>query len=166
MGGSLWDNLVLAMTEILVIYRGILELSRRKREILISTKAQELGPVTSQEEFLIRQLGKLEASRRDTLCDLADIYQLNKDQLTLENLRQLADPENAEKLASIASEFDLVIKELTPLNQVNSELIQQGLTFVKYSINLLTQTTVGPTYAPNGQGTSLMHSRKLFDQKA
>jgi flagellar biosynthesis/type III secretory pathway chaperone len=160
-----WDKLVAILTEMADIYRAILELSRRKREILIAVKPQELEAVTKQEELLILQVGKLEAARGKLIQQLAAASGVSADGLTLTDIKRLAGPAVAESLDKIAADFSRIMTELAPINQLNAELIQRSLGFINYNINILTQSTTGPTYAPQGKNAPDAQIRKLVDRK-
>lgn len=160
-----WDKLVTLLAEMADIYRAILELSRQKRDILIAVKPKELETVTKQEELLILQVGKLEAARSKLMQQLTAASGVSADSLTLTDIRKLAGPAVAESLDKIAADFDRIMAELAPVNQLNAELIQRALGFINYNINLLTQSTAGPTYAPQGQSAPDGQLRKLVDRK-
>lgn len=160
-----WDKLVTLLTEMAELYQAILELSRRKRDILIAVKPQDLEAVTKQEELLILQAGKLEAARGKLMQQLAAASGVSADGLTLNDAKKLAGPAIAEKLDKIAADFDRIMAELAPVNQLNADLIQRALGFINYNINILTQSTAGPTYAPQGKNAPDAQIRKLVDRK-
>lgn len=160
-----WDKLVTLLGEMVSLYEAILELSRQKRDILIAVKPQDLEAVTKQEELLILQVGKLDAARGKLLQQLAAAGGVAAQELTLPKIKELAGPEAGERLDKIAAEFERIMAELAPVNKLNAELIQQALGFVNYNINLLTQSSAGPTYAPQGKNTQETQLRKLVDKK-
>jgi len=160
-----WDKLLALLDEMAGIYQAILDLSRQKRELLIAVKPRELETVTKQEEFLILQAGKLEAARSKALQEIAAASGVAPEGLTLTRLQELAGPAEAQRLAAVAADFDRIMAELAPLNQLNAELIQRALGFINYNINLLTQSSAGPTYAPQGHTGQDSQRRKLVDRK-
>jgi FlgN protein. len=161
-----WETLVTLLAEMAAIYRAILELSRQKRDILIAVKPHELEDVTKKEEMLILQVGKMEAVRGKLVRQLAADSGTAVDSLTLTKMKELAGPGVCERLDKVVADFDQIMAELAPVNQLNAELIQTALTFINYNINLLAQNTTGPTYAAQGKTTPNSPSRKLFDKKA
>jgi len=161
----MWDKLITLLSELLELCQALLELSKQKREFLIAGKAQNLEAVTRQEEMLILQIGKLEGKREKILHDIASAYNLNTQGLTLSQIRQLATDEVADKLNEIEQLFSQITNELVPLNQLNTQLIQQSLNFVNYNINLLAQTQTGPTYASKGSAGQSQPSRTFLDTK-
>ncbi len=161
----MWDKLIALLAELSELCQGLLELSKQKREFLIAGQAQKLEAVTRQEEVLILRIGKLEVLREKVLQEIAAAHQLNTQGLTISQLRQLADEEVANKIKEFEQVFSSITNELVPLNQLNTQLIQQSLNFVNYNINLLAQTQTGPTYAAKGSSGQNQPSRNFLDAK-
>lgn len=159
-----WDALVSLLTEMVDLYRGVLNLSRNKQEVLIEVNPPELEKITKQEEFLILQIGKLESKRGKLLKGIAADCGVKPEELTLSKLQELAEPAMADRLEAVAGEFDQTMIELASVNQLNTELIQRALGFINYNLNVLSQTTTGPTYASQGQ-TGQANIRKIIDRK-
>ena len=162
----MWDTLIAILAEMVKLYEALLQLSRLKRDILVSGKPQELETLTKQEEFLIFQIGKLEGQRQRTAKEIAGMYGVQGDSITLEQMRQLADPRTAESLAALNANLEKIVSEITPLNQINSDLIRKALDFINFNINLLTQSNAEPTYTTKGQNNQAAKPRALFDLKA
>lgn len=162
---QLWERLDAILTEMLELYRALLALSRQKRDMLVKVQVQDIEAVTKREETLILQIGKLEGLREQLVAEIAKTSQLAPESLNLAKIRELVDEATANRFVWIDKEFDEVLKELTPLNKLNTELIQQSLGFINYNLNLLTQSQVGPTYAAKGQNTQASTPRVLVDRK-
>jgi flagellar biosynthesis/type III secretory pathway chaperone len=160
-----WGKLVALLTEMVDLYRVILEFSRQKRELLVETKIKDLELLTQKEECVILQIGKLESARVKLAHQIASDQGLDGEEVTLSKMLELTEPDTASQLEKIADEFDKTMRELALLNQLNTELIQQGLSFVNYNINLLTRNTISPTYSPRGQGGQETQAIKLVDRR-
>jgi flagellar biosynthesis/type III secretory pathway chaperone len=161
---EVWDNLITLLSEMVNVYKSILEISRQKNKSLIAAKTQEIEKLTREEEMLILHAGKLEGARIKLMQELAARYGVAGETLTLARLREIAEPDTAKKLETIAGEFDTTLQELAPINSLNTELIQQALRYINFNINILTKSSASNTYAPQGQaepGTSL----RLVDRK-
>jgi aspartate aminotransferase-like enzyme len=81
-----WEKLVVLLTELVDLYRAILNLSKQKREALIAAKTQDIDTVTRQEELLILQVGKFEAARGKLMRQIADSHGLDVEVLTLSKI--------------------------------------------------------------------------------
>lgn len=160
----MWDKLVFLLTEIVALYRVILEISRNKKKVLVSARVEELEALTKQEESIILQIGKLETAREQIVAELAGLYGLSSNDLTLSKARELAGGETAAKLQALEVDLASIAAELAPLNKINTELIQQSLNYVNYNLNLLTQSPAGTNYAAKGQGET-QRPRAVIDAK-
>jgi flagellar biosynthesis/type III secretory pathway chaperone len=153
------------MTELVGVYRTILEVSREKKKLLVSASVEELDELTKREDSLILQIGKLETDREQVIAELANIYALARTDLTLSKAKQLASGEVAAKLQALESDLTGITTELVLNNKINTELIQQSLNYVNYSLNLLTQNSTGTNYAAKGIEKSAPRSKALIDAK-
>ncbi|MDF2571196.1 MAG: FlgN protein [Sporomusa sp.] len=163
---AMWEKLIILLNQTLELYQTLLLLSQRKRDVLKEAKPQELEVLTKQEEVLIIKAGKLETSRKTLMNELAAATGLPPNETTLKALIAHADQETAAKLTDISDKFAQLTGELDELNILNARLIQQSLDIINYSINILSQSAVGPTYAPKGQPPSATSSRSILDTKA
>ncbi len=159
-----WRRLRELWAETLTVYRAILAVSEKKRQILVSGSAAELETVTRQEEMLILQAGKLEGQRRAVGQELATAYRLEPEMI-MRDLPRYAPSAEAVRLRELGDELIKIATDLQRLNQANTKLIEQALKFVNYSINLLSRTSAGPTYAPPGGADNGSAVRKLIDKK-
>lgn len=161
-----WEELVTMLSRILSIYQALLTLSGQKNQVLIAAQSHELEKVVKQEEILIKEIGKLEALRGRIVSDIVSAYGKPPSQLPLEQLQEIAPPGVVKKLAAYHHELRDIMAAMAPLNQQNTELIQQALGFINYNINILSRTVAGPTYASKGQNEQqAAPQRKLFDAR-
>lgn len=163
---DMWDKLTVALNQILEIYQALLQLSQKKKEILIAAKPQELEKVTKQEEMLIIQAGKLEKVRLTVMQELVTELGISSEQAVLSELIKYADSTTAVKLNEIFQAFTEITGELNNLNELNEKLIRQSLEFVNYNINILSQSKADTTYAPQGQDSTGKPGRTILDAKA
>lgn len=162
---AIWDKLVILLNQILQIYQALLQLSRKKREILVAANPQELEQLTKQEEMLIIEAGKLETLRVSLTRELATALGMTPDDTALAVLLERADSQTANKLKTISQTFAEVTDELVMLNELNEKLIRQSLNYINYNINILSHSTAEPTYAAKGQVESARLSRSILDAK-
>ncbi len=163
---DVWGSLISLLTEMLDIYKLLLSLSEKKRDILVNNQVQELELITRQEEASIVQVGKLTVRREKIMKELAGMYGI-AGKVDLSKLRQLAPPLTVGQLDKLTGELKHIAEELARLNKLNAELTEQAQNIINYSINLLAQTATGPTYAPQGQDgkSAEAHKKVMFDWK-
>jgi len=162
---KLWENLIFKLTEILTLYQSLLELSKRKKDILISADAQELDSIIRQEQSIILKLGEFEKERQNVIKQIGDLHNVKADHLTLSQVLKLADEDSAKRLGHLGDSLKTIGTEITELNNINTQLIKQALHFVNYSINILARTVADSTYAPQGQSGNANQVRKFIDHK-
>jgi len=161
----MWERLVDVLANMLKLYQALLTISKQKHDILVGAKAQELDALTKQEELLIVQIGKLEVIREKSLQEIIAAHKFSDENITISKLTEVADQDIGGQITDLLKQFDRITDELVQMNQLNTKLIEQALSFINYNINLLTQNTIGPTYAAKGQQTQGATTRAVLDQK-
>lgn len=161
----MWERLVDVLANMLKLYQALLTISKQKHDILVGAKAQELDALTKQEELLIVQIGKLEVIREKVLQEIITVHKFSDENITFSKLAEVADQDIGLQIKDMLKQFDSITADLVKMNQLNTKLIEQALSFINYNINLLTQNTIGPTYAAKGQQTQGTTTRAVLDQK-
>ena len=163
---AIWKNFIILLNQTLEIYEALLLLSRKKRQVLVEVKPQELEQLTKQEELLIIKAGQLETLRKAQTQEIITKLGLSPEQSQLATLIEHADSQTAERLEEISEEFTEIAAELVELNELNEKLIKQSLDLVNYNINILSQNAAESTYAPKGQPGVPGSGRSILDTKA
>jgi flagellar biosynthesis/type III secretory pathway chaperone len=161
-----WEKLTAVFMEMLALYQEILKSSYQKREVLIQSNVNELKKIMKQEETLLYQITKLDRTSKNIIKELAVIYCLVDREATLSQIVSIADEDMVCDFKKIEQELYNVIRNITEVNVVNKKLVEQGLMVVNYSLNLLAQSSVGPTYHPNEKASFVARNKALFDSKA
>lgn len=155
----LWDKFINIMSQILEDYRQLLKLGKEKQKILVAADVEGLINITKQEELIVLKINKLEWQRKAAVKEIAEAhklkgnYQADEFIQSIFEIKKLADAKEAERLNLLAEELTAGINELTALNRLNSQLIEQSLEFINFNINILSAASFGPTYSP-GTNTS------------
>lgn len=160
---DMWNKLVILLNRTLVLYQTLLESGRKKRAILTEADARQLELLTNREDVLLIEAGKLEIERVNLVQKIAARLALNETSLSC--LCQYADSETAPKLKNLSGQLAQVTQELVKTNELNTKLIRQSLELINFNINILSQSSVGPTYAPQGRSAASAASRILLDAK-
>ncbi len=162
---AMWDKLLAILLETINMYQILLDLARKKREILVEVKPNELELITRQEEAIILNANKIEAARVGIIAEIAKLNGIEDNNITITSLIEQADLKNAQQLTDAISDIEKILHELDRLNKLNIELIQHSLNYVNYNINILAQTVSEQTYAPQGKPNQSGTSRTIFDAK-
>jgi flagellar biosynthesis/type III secretory pathway chaperone len=147
----------------------LLELSKRKKEVLIEGDMKALNEIVNQEAAHVHRIERLEAERMGAGRLLAARLGLPIEELTATRVSALANsPEEAERIVNLTDRLRAVVLELQSLNELNRKLIEQSLSFVRTSIEVLTESPQVPTYGAGGQAHAAYQQNRtsLFDSKA
>ena len=119
------------------VYEKILQLSKEKKDIVIEGKVSELEEITKNEQTLVIKLGKLEILRESCVEEIAEQLNIKPSELTISELSEHLNEENAKKLIECKNKLEDVLKELKEINQLNSKLIKNSLDYIDFSLNIL-----------------------------
>jgi flagellar biosynthesis/type III secretory pathway chaperone len=160
-----WGKLTAVLEKMLIVYQVIFELSLKKREVLVQRNVSGLETIMKQEENLCFEVTRLDKIRKSIIQELAAIYGITDTKIALSQLVQMADQDEIGNFKNVEQELASIIFKISEVNNVNKELVELGLLIVNYSLNLLAQSSVGPTYHPNEKASLVSPSKALFDSK-
>lgn len=144
-------------------------LSKKKSQVLVDGNIPELDILLRGEQALIWQMGRLEERRFQAQIALSRQLGVHASQLTLEKLLTAISPEHGERCKAVATQYAQAAGELSQVNQLNTELIQQAMAYVDFSLQLLgaTAPAAGQVYSPRGPRAGTADGKvKRLDSKA
>lgn len=148
------------------LYGVLLELSRKKAQIITDGDIAELEKMVEMEEQLVFELKGLEDEREDLVADFAQRHGVSSKDVTVSYLISQAEGEIKAKLKNLQDRLYGIIEEQRQINQINEKLIKNNLDFINFSIGLLTgRNQAGGIYGKTGQ-TSVKQGGSLIDKKA
>lgn len=165
MGTTMWDQLVVILTDLAGVYEQVLAAGQQKKSLLVSADIQAMEQLNRQEADLVVKVGNLETARTKLIREIAGLYNMPPQQLTLAVAQQLADRETSAQLCVLEQQLQQLITEIKSLNQLNGRLLQQALDFFAYNINVLVDNQADPNYAAGKAGENL-RAKTLIDAKA
>lgn len=147
-------------------YKDLLELSIKKKAIVIEGKVSELDKIVRVEQNMIFDLGQLEKVREQELHKLCEMLKLEGRTNVAELVKHLPE-QLSEQLKALQKDLSNTITDLQNVNNLNGQLIQQSLDYIEYSVNML--TSVGPASSLyedlKGVGKGTENKKRLFDTK-
>lgn len=161
-----WEQLTMVFAKMLAIYQELLALSKQKCDILVQSNVKELELLMEKEETLFFEVTKLDRTSKEISKELALPYGVTEEEAVLSKVLQLAEQEGVCELKNVRQELREVLLDIKEVNALNQKLVEQGLTIVNYSLNVLAQSSVGPTYHPNESKSFAPPQKALFDSKA
>lgn len=153
------------MEKELEAYRAILELAKRKTEILKESKVTELELLTLDERAKVEEINSIEGEREHIARGLADSLGVNE-RLDLSTMSQYFTEEGRAEFSEIKSDFVETIEELKRVNSLNETLIKDSLEYIDFSLNIMTSATVGGGYSQKADDAQSTSKKNLFDFKA
>lgn len=120
------------LLEQLILFKEFNRLALLKKDALIQNNLQELDAVTLQEEQLLLQLSVIEEKRLTLIAQVSETIGRDAVKLTLAELTQIY-PE----LSSVYTELENIIEELRKVHNINTQLIDQALKTVNFTVNML-----------------------------
>lgn len=147
-------------------YKDLLELSNKKKSIIIEGKIPELEKIIRIEQNMIFDLGQLEKHRETELQKLCELLKLNP-KSTMTELSSLLPEQLAKQLKRLQQDMSNTIKELQGSNDVNGQLIQQSLEYIEYTVNMITSSGPANSLYEDLQttGKDMNNKKRLFDTK-
>jgi flagellar biosynthesis/type III secretory pathway chaperone len=145
-----------------VLYEELLELAKEKQKILVKGSLEALDSLTKKEEALIFQAGKLEEQRYQCGRQVISLLGLKED-VPLSEIKEKAPLEYKKPLETVLQELTGLFQDLTRLNEENTNLIQQSLRFVNFTMEVISQQSK-PTYTPD-KDVKMEQISRLLDKK-
>lgn len=120
-------------------YRDLLQVARRKKDILVAGKVQELDKLIGVEQALLLRARQLEEERLSLLEGVGAELKRDPGELTREHLFSRLTGEEREEAGRLEAELREVLTQLQEENQLNQQLIKQALEFIEFSRGLLSE---------------------------
>jgi len=147
-----YDKLASNLEEILKYYRSLLDCVRKEKELLIAANLEQLNESNAHKEQLTIRIKALDQLRMTYASELAQILQADSVQPRLLELAQKIGGLEGEKLRTMHSALEMVIKRLSDLNKENSVYAQSALKTVGAALeNFKDQLSGQKTYQSKGK---------------
>lgn len=151
------------------MHRELYRLAMEKKDVLIHNDIDALQRITRQEQKWIKQVEEAEAERAAIVQSILKERGITLGEPTLSDLVQtVTDPAHKQKLQQEREELLGIVSELRQANQLNQQLLEQSLSFVQMSLDLLTGSPEDDYFYrnPSSQTASSQVSRPFFNHKA
>jgi flagellar biosynthesis/type III secretory pathway chaperone len=123
------------------LHRALYTLAKQKKDVLIKGDIDELVKITQQEQKLIKAVEAAEAARIETVKELFAAQGLSSSEGTLaELIKLITAAEEKARLTNYRNELLRIVSELRDANELNQQLLEQSLSFVNMTLDLLTDT--------------------------
>lgn len=159
------EDLVSILKEQVTEYRALLDLAKRKQQVLIGNDIKELDKLNKEEQTIIIRATKLENKRLGLISTLSEVLGSNVEAFTLKEITEKAPEPYQSELNVIYQELNEVVEELHKINKENSSLIEQALKLVNFTIESIVRYDREVVYSEKDPKGVKQLSR-IFDSKA
>ncbi len=151
---SLMENLIEVLCQESGEYEGLLELSRKKTQIIAGADLEELQKITDDEQELVDRLNRLEKKRVEVTKDIANVLNRDVEEMKLSSLIEMlsARPVEQAQLAQANDRLQSAVQSLRKVNEQNKELLEEALEMVEFEMNLLQASKAAPETANYTRG--------------
>ena len=161
------DQLRSVLEEQVKVYRLLLELVRREKDILISAHLDDLNENNRGKESMLIKIRSLEVQRLKHALELHRALDLEGDEPRLLDIARNLDDQNSERLRSVHNVLELLLRRVQEYNRQNEALVNSALTNITDSMNQLKTTLQDkPTYQKKGEVGGVTNAGQLVSREA
>ncbi len=148
---EVYKNLVQVLEDEIKVYRVLLDLVRREKEILVSARIDDLSENNRAKELLVLKSKGLDRIRETHARELAKIVGSNHENPRLLEIAAKMESVQNDQLRAIHTTLDLLIRRMKEINASNEALVKSSLKTVNGALGAI-RDTLQPkaTYAPSG----------------
>lgn len=167
---SLMEELIDVLSKEEEQYQGLIELGKRKREVVIKADIKTLDEITAQEQDVASRLQNLAKKRTKVLNDMATVLGKEPKEVTVTKMISYLGEQPAEqkKLMDVKERLLAAGKEMASINEQNEILLKQALEMVEFDLTLLKSMRQAPetaNYNKNAYNTGELLGNSGFDAK-
>jgi len=149
-----FEQLEKSLDELVKVYRGVLNIVRQERDILVSTQLEQLNENNVAKEKMLVKARQLEDERQKAARALALIEGLPENAKLLEFAKHFGG-EVGERLRSRQSVLELLLRRVREHNTQNEKLVNSALENITGAIgSIRNQLRDKPTYRKSGGMTA------------
>lgn len=147
-----YNQLVEQLEQEVTLYRTMLDIVRREHDILVEAKLEDLIENNKTKEMLVSKIRAADRVREKRARDLGTILNCKSEPLRLLDLASQLEFKKGDKLRSIHTTLDLLVKRIKEHNEKNEELVGSALKNIQGALENLKQSLEGKeTYKQEGQ---------------
>jgi len=134
------NSLIQNLEEQVKVYRHLLEVVRKEKEILISANLDDLNENNRTKEAMLLKIRALELDRLKFASGICEAIGLTQEEPRLLEIARVVGGEAADRLRSIHSVLELLLKRVQEYNQQNETLVQAALVSITGAMNAIRGT--------------------------
>lgn len=119
------------------VLKGMLELAKEKRRIIIANESDKLEDIIRAEFKEMNRLGSAEKKRMALINDIAAEMGIPADDITVSKIAERAGPEERDAIRRLQEELTPLIGEHTAINAENRKLIESHIEYSRTMLELM-----------------------------
>lgn len=155
------------LEEQIKVYRHLLEVVRKEKEILIAANLDELNENNRVKEAMLLKIRALESARLTGAVEVYNALGLTGENPRLLEIARYVSDAEAEKLRTVHSVLELLLRRVQEYNRQNETLVQSALSNITGAMNAIRGTLQEkPTYQKKGEVEGVSSSGQLVSREA
>jgi len=123
------------------LHRALCTLAMKKKDVLIRNEVDQLVAITQQEQKLIKAVAAAEEARLEAVRALyAEKGMTSGDGTLADLIKLITAAEDKARLTHYRNELIRIVSELREANELNQQLLEQSLSFVNRTLDLITDS--------------------------
>lgn len=164
---DLVTTLVNVLEEQIRVYRHLLDIVRKEKDILISANLDELNENNRGKEAMLIRIRALESQRLAAATAVFSALGLSGEHPRLLEMARHLDTESADRLRNIHSVLELLLRRVQEFNRHNESLVQAALTNITGAMNSIRNTISDKaTYQKKGEVEGVASAGQLVSREA
>lgn len=140
------------LEDLVKLYRSLLDVVRKEKEIYIKADLNELHEINQSKEAVLMKIKMVDTLRVKHAHELATAVGADTENPRLLDIAKYMKGETADRLRGLHSALDILLKRLTEINKENEEYAQKALKTLNGAMNNIKDTLSGKkTYEKKGQ---------------
>jgi flagellar biosynthesis/type III secretory pathway chaperone len=164
---ELTGQLVTVLEEQIKVYRTLLDVVRKEKDILVSANLDELNENNRSKEAMLLKIRSLETQRMKFATELSQSLNLTAESPRLLEIAKHLTDEAGDKLRNLHSVLELLLRRVQEYNRQNETLVQNALSNITGAMNSIKGTLQEkPTYQKRGEVEGHASSGQLVSREA
>ncbi|OGJ88557.1 MAG: hypothetical protein A2268_15835 [Candidatus Raymondbacteria bacterium RifOxyA12_full_50_37] len=138
-----------------------------EQQFIVNARAEELNTHLIKKQALVEKIQSVEEERLEIISRIAEKTGKSIAELKLDVLAAMLEPAERDQLLAVKKGLQLVIGSVRAINNVNNQLLQDSVAYVRSTFELVTgKKEVKKGYGRNGcVASSVQVSRNLLNTK-
>ncbi|RXT04478.1 flagellar export chaperone FlgN [Ammoniphilus sp. CFH 90114] len=149
-------------------HKELLELAEEKKQVLINGSLNELQIIVAKESQRVNKIKDYDEERQRLVQEFLILKGIRRQDHSLRDCIPLMESQEEQRMFSqLRNELRELLLRLNRINGLNQQLLEQSMSFVQYTLEVLTEDNAPTvTYGnPLNQATAKRSGKGFFDSK-